>query len=142
MTEQPLALAAVMDEIAAVLKTATGLAQFHGYPPATVSGPAGYVSYPQTVTYTGAYQRGECEYTALPVTVLVGKPTQKSTRDRIAAYCDVSGPSSIPRILEEHRWQSCDDLTCGTGSFDVETVAGVDYLAVTFLCTVIGPGKD
>jgi hypothetical protein len=131
----------VMDEVARVMQTITGLRVF-AYPVATLSAPAGYVSYPQSVDFDETYQRGTDQYTDLPIVLLAGKPTEKSSRDTIAAWVASTGPRSIKAAMEAHRWETCDDLTVTSAEFDVESVGGVPYLAAMFKATVVGPGED
>lgn len=131
----------VMDEVASVMKTITGLNVF-AYPPATLTAPAGYVSYPQSVDFDETYQRGTDQYTDLPIVLLAGKPTEKSSRDKVARWVASSGPQSIKAAMESRVWSTCDDLTVTSAEFDVETVGGVPYLAAMFKATVVGPGED
>lgn len=127
----------VMEEVASVLADITGLRVF-GYPPATVVPPAGYVSYPREVRYGTSYGPTGVLWVDLPVTVVVGKVNDRNARDRVMEYADNEGLRSVQQLLEGHAWASCDDVTVGSASFDVETVAGVDYLAVVFLLSVAG----
>lgn len=137
-----LALSRVMDEMAQVLSSVIGSA-VTGWPPATIAGSAaGYITYPRQITFDETYGRGEDIYEDVPVVVLVADPTDRRTRDRIAPWCDSTGPDSVKQAFESHVWTSCDDVRIGTGEFDVETVGGVDYLTVIFKAAVTGPGKD
>jgi hypothetical protein len=131
----------VMDEAAAVLARISGLRVF-AYPAAEVTPPAGYVSYPQSINFDQAYQRGEDGFTDLPMVLLVGEPTEPRTRDTVAAWASGDGPQSVKRAMEEHSWRSCDDLTVTSCEFDVEMIAGVPYLAAMFKATVVGQGED
>jgi hypothetical protein len=134
-------LDAVMDEAATVLTEITGLRVF-GYPEATITPPAGYVSYPQSVDFDETYGRGEDRFTDLPMVLLAGDPTQSRTRDTISAWASGDGPQSVKAHMESHTWTSCDDLTVTSCEFDVETIAGVPYLAAMFKATVVGSGED
>jgi hypothetical protein len=134
-------LDAVMDEVAEALETFTGLNVF-SYPPATLSAPAGYVSYPLSIDFDKAYQRGEDQYTDLPIVLLAGKANDKSARDKVAAWAAGDGPGSVKRALESRSWLTCDDLTVTSCEFDLEQVGQVPYLAAMFKATVVGPGKD
>lgn len=134
-------LDAVMDEVATVMQTITGLRVF-AYPPASLTAPAGYVSYPQSIDFDETYQRGEDKFTDLPIVVLAGKATDKAARDAVAAWAAGAGPQSIKAAMESRSWETCDDLTVTSCEFDVETIAGVPYLAAMFKATVVGPGED
>lgn len=131
----------VMDEVAAALQEITGL-RVKAYPPETLVPPAGYVSYPQSVDFDEAYQRGEDRFTDLPIVLLASKVTTRAARDTVTAWASGDGPKSVKRALEAWTWTTCDDLTVTSCEFDVEKVAGVDYLAAMFKATVVGPGED
>jgi len=131
----------VMDEVASVVKQITGLNVF-AYPPGSLVAPAGYVSYPQSVDFDETYQRGEDQFTDLPIVLVVGKPTDKTSRDRIGPWASGDGPQSLKRAMEAHTWTTCDDVTVTQAEFDLETISGVPYLAAMFKATVVGPGKD
>ena len=131
----------VMDEAARVLEQITGL-RVHDYPPADLSPPAGYVSYPTSLDINQAYQRGEDGMTDLPMVLVIGPPTDRTTRDTVAMWASGDGAQSVVRAFEEHTWTSCDDCTISKGEFDVETIAGVPYLAIIFKATVVGPGQE
>lgn len=134
-------LAAVMDEAAKALAEITGLRVF-AYPPETLVPPAGYVSYPQSIDFDEAYQRGEDRFTDLPIVLLAGKATTRAARDTVAAWASGDGPKSVKRALEARDWTTCDDLTVTSCEFDVEKVGGVPYLTAQFTATVVGPGGD
>lgn len=135
-------LARVMQEVALACSRVTGLTRFYSYPPATLVAPAGYVSYPSRILYNTTYQRGQADYEDLPIVLVVGKPSDRRARDLVAEWSAADGPRSIISALEEWEWQSCDDVTVGSAEFDVERIAGVDYLAVLFKASAVGPGRD
>ncbi len=135
-------LARVMQEVALAASRVTGITRFYSYPPATLVAPAGYVSYPSRILYNQTYQRGQADYEDLPIVLVVGKPSDRRARDLVAEWSAADGPRSIVSALEEWDWQSCDDLTIGSAEFDVERIAGVDYLAVMFKASAVGPGRD
>lgn len=134
-------LADVMDEVAMVLRTITGLEVF-AYPPHTLTPPAGYVSYPGSIAYDGAYQRGEDGFTDLPFVLLSSPVTEVTARDTVARWSKGSGEGSIKAAMEAHSWETCDDLTVNSCEFDVEQVGNISYLAATFKATVVGPGEE
>ena len=131
----------VMDEVKTALETITGLSVF-AYPPPTLKPPAGYVSYPREINFDETYQRGEDSYVDLPIVLVASKVTEKTARDTVAGWAAGDGPNSIKAAMEARTWTSCDDLTVTTAEFNVEKIAGVDYLAVMFKATVTGPGKE
>jgi hypothetical protein len=131
----------VMDEVADVLTNFTGLNVF-AYPPSTLSAPAGYVSYPQSIDFDEAYQRGEDKFTDLPIVLLAGKANDKSARDKVAGWAAGDGPTSVKQAMETWKWRTCDDLTVTSCEFDLEQVGTVPYLAAMFKATVVGPGTE
>lgn len=130
----------VMDEAAKALEEITGL-RVTPYPPGTVTPPAGYISYPQSIDFDETYRRGEDRFTDLPLVLLAGKTTDRSARDTVAGWASGDGPQSVKARMEAHTWTTCDDLTVTSCEFDVETLAGVPYLAAMFKATVVGPGE-
>lgn len=130
----------VMDEVAEVLGAITGLRVF-GYPPPTVSPPAGIVSYPESIDYDQTYGRGMDRISGLPVLLVVGKATERSAREKVAGWAAGSGPNSVKAVLEAHEWTSCDVLTVTECIFDVVTIAAIDYLAAMFSLDIAGSGN-
>lgn len=131
-------LATVMDQISARLDTIAGLRCF-AYPPGSVTPPAAIVTYPDTYTYDQTYGRGMDRMT-LPVVVVVGKATDRTARDRLGAYCDGSGTSSVKTVLESGTYTAFDDVRVTGAEFDVYTLGGTDYLAAIFDCDIAGSG--
>lgn len=129
----------VMDQVATQLDTITGLRVF-AHPPGTVVPPAAVVSYPETYTFDETYGRGMDRLT-LPVVVVVGKPTERSTRDRLAAYCDGSGSSSVKAVLESGAYSAFHMLRVVDIEFDAVTIGGTDYMAALFTVDIAGQGS-
>lgn len=134
-------LDAVMDEVAKAMSQVAGFNVF-SYPPATASVPAGFVGYPQSIDFDTTYQRGEDTFTDLPVILLAGEPTEKSSRDIVTGWAAGNGPKSIKAALESWPWTTCDQLIVTSCQFAVIDIAGIEYLAVEFDATVVGPGED
>ena len=132
-------LADVMDEVAAKLDTIAGLRCF-AYPADAVQPPAAIVSYPETITFDETYGRGMDRLT-LPVVVVVGKPTDRSSRDALAAYCHGSGARSVKAVVEAGTYTAFDTVRVTSIEFDVVVIAGTDYLAALFDLDVAGAGS-
>lgn len=132
-------LADVMEEVAGRLGTINGLRVF-AYPPDDVHPPAAIVSYPDTYTFDETYQRG-MDRMAVPVVLVVGKPTDRSSRDRLAQYCDGSGPASVKAALEAADYVACHSVRVTGIEFDVVSIAGTDYMAARFDLDVAGQGS-
>jgi hypothetical protein len=124
-------LGELMDEIGDVLDTIAGL-RVHRHPPGSVTPPA---ANDQT------YGRGMDRIERLPVVLVVGKATDRAARDTVAGWAAGGGPGSIKTVLEAHTWTGCDVLTVTECSFDVVSIAAVDYLAAMFLLDITGDGN-
>lgn len=128
----------VMDEISTRLDTIAGLRCF-AYPPPTVVPPAAIVSYPETLTFDETYGRG-MDRLSLPVVVVVGRPTDRATRDNLSLYCDGSGASSVKAVVESGTYAAFHTVRVEDIEFDVVTIAAVDYMAAIFSLDIAGSG--
>jgi hypothetical protein len=131
-------LADLMKECAQVMGTVTGLRVFD-YPPETISAPAGYVSYPESIDFDATYGRGTDKVVGLPIVLLAGKATSRAARDTVSGW-SAGGGASLKAAFEAHTWTSCDDLTITSVRFDTEELAGNPYLAAIFTADAIGSG--
>lgn len=91
-------LADVMDELAARIDTITGL-RVHAFPPDNVAVPAAIVTYPDDYNYDQTYGRGSDRLT-IPVVVMVGKASDRASRDELSLYANGSGLKSIKAVVE------------------------------------------
>lgn len=132
-------IGAVMDQVANQLDTIAGLRVF-AYPPGTVVPPAAVVSYPESLTFDETYGRGMDRLT-LPVVIVVGRPTERTTRDNLAAYCAGSGSSSVKAVLEAGAYSAFHMLRVVDIEFDVVRFGDVDYAAALFSVDVAGQGS-
>jgi hypothetical protein len=131
----------VMDEIATRLRTVPGLSgRTFAYPQAKVDGLAGIVSYPDRINYDQTYGRGMDVFAAVPVFVVVGRPTDRSARDRLAGFTAGIGASSVKVALEAAGATNWDDLQVKTCEIDVIKIGAVDYLAAMFSLDIAGRG--
>lgn len=131
-------LADVMDEVGAQLDTITGLRAFP-FPPDQVAPPAAIVTYPGEYTFDETDGRG-MDRLKLPVIVLVGKASDRKSRDQLAAYCNGSGTSSVKAVVEAGTYTAFDSVRVERIEFDLITLAGVEYVAGTFTLDVAGQG--
>jgi hypothetical protein len=129
----------VADEITARLDTIAGLRCF-GYPPASIVPPAAVVSYPEAVQFDETYGRGMDRIPSWPVVVVVGKATDRTARDRVYEYASATGASSVKAVLESGTYTAFDELRVVSCSFDVVTIASVDYISALFTLDLAGPG--
>lgn len=133
-------LSGVMDEIATVLDTISGV-RTTGYPPPTVSPPAGYVSYPDRIDYHQTYRGGMTRVTDMPVVLVVGKATDRTARDRVTQYTAEAGSASVKAALEAATYTHLYSLVVKTAEFEVVSISGIDYLAAIFTLDITAPGS-
>lgn len=131
-------LAEVMDEVAARLRSINGLRVWE-WPAASVTPPAAVVAYPDEYTPHATYVRGADKMT-LPVFVVVGKASERSSRDLLSDYVDGSGARSLIAVLESGNYTAFHSLTVSNIEFDTMRIAETDYLAAIFDCNIIGSG--
>lgn len=131
-------LADVMDQVATQLDTITGL-RVYAYPADSVAPPAAIVSYPETYTFDAAYGRGSDQLT-LPVIVVVGKVSDRATKENLGSYVDGSGSQSIKAVVEAGTYTAFDSVRVADVEFDTVTIAGTDYMAGLFTLDIMGSG--
>lgn len=129
----------VMDALAVRLDTIAGL-RVHAYPPDTIAPPAAVVTYPGAIDFDGTYGRG-MDSLELPVIVLVGKVSDRASRDAISRYADGSGSASIKAVLESGTYTAFDSIRVSKCTFDVIAIGAVEYLAATFTVSLTGSGE-
>jgi hypothetical protein len=78
---------------------------------------------------------------SLPVVIVVGRPTDRSTRDLLGVYCNGTGPSSVKAVLESGTYTALHTLRVEEIKFDVASIAGVDYMAALFTLDIAGSGS-
>jgi hypothetical protein len=135
-------LADVMEEIAAKLRAAPTLAgRTFAWPVSPVPIPGAIVTYPTDGKFDATYGRGVDTMTGV-VVVMVGKATDRQTRDQAAKYLNGSGVESVKALLDgdSDDYDSCDGVRVADWETDVHTVAAVDHLALIFRLEIAGPG--
>lgn len=132
-------LSDVMQQLADQIGTIDGL-RAHGYPPDSIQPPAAVVTYPGTYTFDSTYGRGSDDID-LPIVVLVGKVSDRASRDRISEYVNGAGPKSIKEVVEAGTYSAFDSVRIGRAEFDVISVAGIQYLAATLTAHIVGSGN-
>lgn len=131
-------LATVMDEIGEALQGITGLRVFP-YTADKVTPPAAIIDLPDEITYDETYDRGADGF-KIPVTVVVGKVSDRASRDAIAAYVAGSGPSSVKQVVDGWNYTEADSVTVTRCEFAVVTFAATQYLGALFDVDVLGQG--
>lgn len=131
---------AIMEALATRLKTIDGL-RAYGYPVESVSAPAAIVGWPAAYTFDATYGRGHDDL-VIPVVVVVGRPRDnKATLDRLSAYLDGSGPSSVKAVLEAEPFPSPVEMLRVRGvEIDIYTIAGAEYVTAVFDVQIDGRG--
>jgi hypothetical protein len=105
-----------------------------------VTPPAAIVSYPQAYTFDATYGRG-MDRLSLPVVVVVGRPTERQTRDNLAVYCNGSGAKSVKAVVESGTYTAFHMVRVEDIEFDVVSIAGTDYMAAVFTLDIAGAGS-
>ena len=131
-------LAAVMQAVSDRLDTIDGL-RCSAFPPGTVTPPAAIVSYPESIDFDQTYRRGTDRMT-LPVVLVVGKVSDRATRNNLAPYCKGSGASSVKEVLESGTYTAFDQVVVQKIDFDTVSIADVDYMAALFTLDIAGSG--
>lgn len=101
--------------------------------------PAAYVTYPESITFDGAYGRGQ-DSMELQIVVIVGNVIARATRTALAAYCEGNGTDSVKSVVDGDDYVSCDSVTVTGVDFDVVRVASIDHMAAMFAVKVVGSG--
>ena len=129
----------IMSELAAAAATITGL-RTYAYPTDTVQAPAAIVSYPDAINFDQTLQRGS-DQIMIPVYVMVGKVSDRSSHIQLSAYCAGSGASSIKAVLEGYSsYTAADYVVVKNVTFDIATINQIDYMSAMFMCDIVGPG--
>lgn len=123
-------LNATMDAFGLRLGTIPGL-RVYDYPPDSVAVPAAVVGYPDVVTYDETMARGTDSCT-VTVTVLVGRISDRASRDALGAYLAGSGVYSVKAAVDGTLAGTVKDARVASASVMSVTVGGVDYAAAAF----------
>lgn len=130
----------VRAEIAAALRTIPSLAgRTYGWDQAKVSPPAAIVDLPPSGTFDETYGRG-MDLISYTFMVVVGKPSDQASADRLSAYLSGTGPESVKRAVDGFDYQSGAEVTVQSWETVVATLADVSYLAVQFTAEAGGKG--
>jgi hypothetical protein len=134
-----LTMASVRDGLKTRLATITGL-RAHDTVPDSLNPPAAIVSLPTAIEYDLAMSRGLDKVT-YPITVVVSRASERSGQDKLDAYCNSSGSTSIKTAIEGDKTLGGTASTCRVSEVsrvgELE-VGGITYLAAEFLVDVWG----
>jgi hypothetical protein len=128
---------AVMDALGVRLATIAGL-RVYDYRADNVAAPAAIVGLPTAIDYDGTKGRGS-DRLVVPVVVLVGRVSDRASRDLLSAYIAGAGARSVKAAIEGAiDLGGAAQTTRVTSAVVAEiTVANVVYIGVTFDCEVI-----
>ena len=121
-------LGAAMDAIGVGLSSIAGL-RVADYAKDSANPPQALVSLPETVEYDAVAGRG-ADRVVIPVTVLVGKVSERAARDLLAQYVSGTGSKSVKTAIEAAGAGQTVRVT--NARVDVVTIAAVDYLGASF----------
>lgn len=119
-----------MDAIGTRLATITGL-RVADYPSDSANPPQAIVSLPETVEYDAVMGRG-ADRVVIPVTVLVGRVSDRAARDLIAQYVSGTGPMSVKAAIDGDLAGSAQTVRVSGATLNVVTIGAVDYLGASF----------
>ena len=123
-------LAAVMDAIGVRLATIAGL-RVLDYPADQANPPQAIVSLPETVEYDSVMGRG-ADRVVIPITVLVGRVSDRAARDALAGYVSGTGPQSVKAAVDGDLGGTAMTARVTEARVSVVTIQAVDYLGATF----------
>lgn len=121
---------ATMDAIGTALDTIDGL-RVYDYPADSIAVPAVIVSHPDTVTYDQAYGRN-ADMAIFQVTVIVGKVSDRVSRDQLEEYRAGTGAKSVKTVLDGDLGGVVKTGRVTQASALTLTVGGIEYAAATF----------
>lgn len=129
---------AVRQGLATALDTITGLRSFD-YVPDGISPPAAVVE-PLEVTYHEANVSTGLNYYRAYILVIVGRMSDRSSQDRIDAYLNNTGASSIRAAIESDRTLggACSTLQVVEALPRSVVVSGIDMAAYRFEVDIYG----
>lgn len=132
-------LESAMDEIAESLNSISGLRAV-AWPVTNVVPPSAVVLFPSIYTYDETYQRG-MDRMSIPVMVMVGRTTERTSRSQLARYLNGSGSDSIKAVVESGEYTAFDSVRVAKVDIDVYTMNGTDYWGAVFELDVLGSGS-
>lgn len=128
----------VMDDLGLALKAVQGVRSYP-YNIESVSPPAAVVVWPERIVYDETMARGMDRIT-IPIIVVVGQISQRSSRDQLAKFMAGSGPSSIKAAVERYPATSYHSARVTTVIPDSYDSGGVELLGASFEVDIIGEG--
>lgn len=134
----PADVVGAMSGLADAVDTIAGLRVFD-YVPDSISPPAAVVAWPEAVEYDYTAARG-CDRLVIPVQVMVGRMSDRTSSAAICGYLAGSGAGSVKSAIEADATLggAVESVRVQEAEVVVMSVAGTDYLAAIFTVEVIG----
>lgn len=123
-------LNAVMDALGTRLSTIAGL-RVSTYPADRANPPQAIVSLPETVEYDAVMARG-ADRVVIPITVLVGKVSDRAARTQLARYVSGEGSESIKTAVDGDLGGSAHTVRVTGATISVVTIEAIEYLGASF----------
>lgn len=123
-------LGGVMDAIGTRLATIAGL-RVADYPSDAANPPQAIVSLPETVEYDTVMGRG-ADRVVIPITVLVGKVSDRAARDQLAQYVSGTGSLSVKTAVDGDLGGTAHTARVTEATISVVTIQAIDYLGASF----------
>jgi hypothetical protein len=101
--------------------------------------PAAVLAWPEPLAYDDTMARGSDRIT-LSLFVMVGRFDARTTRDRLSAYLDGSGDTSVKAAVEDGTYTALDSVRVTQATVDSYTSAGIELLGAEFTLDIIGRG--
>jgi hypothetical protein len=130
-------LVSIHEEIGEALSAIEGL-RVLPFDAKSASVPAVLFAVPENFEYGQTYGSPGLTKFDLPITVLVGAVSDRSSRVEVMQYASTEGAKSVKLALESFQYTSCDDVFVSEAEFGAFQLSSVDYLAVTFTVQVFG----
>ena len=131
---------AVLTEVIAAIDSA-GIAGLRSYDfgPESVTVPCVITMLPDSIEYhfTGGLPGGGVRF-EFPLIVLAGRPTERTSGERLLAYVSTTGDSSLFSTVESYAYTSCDDVTIVSMEKVVDEWNGTEYLGAALTLSVMG----
>lgn len=123
-------LNSVMDAIGVRLQTITGL-RVATYPSDAANPPQAIVSLPETVEYDTVMGRG-ADRVVIPITVLVGKVSDRAARSLLGQYVSGTGAASVKTAVDGDLGGTAHTARVTAATISIVTIQAVDYLGASF----------
>lgn len=119
-----------MDAIGVRLGTIAGL-RVADYPSDAANPPQAIVSLPETVEYDSVMARG-ADRVVVPITVLVGKVSDRAARDQLAQYVSGTGAFSVKTAVDGDLGGAVHTARVMSAAINIVTIQSIDYLGASF----------